>query len=126
MTGVQTCALPISIVGWNNPFNNWRGQAKRGFSGWLKKILTINSDFVQNEQLAELMIDNIHDFFSTKRHFVKKVAGTYLNQLILLMRFKIIMPTSIIDIDNDKYFIITRLRLINQGNQYVEIEGFEL
>ena len=115
-----------TIIEWKNPFNDWTGTAKRGMDGWLRKILNINSDFIQNAQLAELIIDTVHDYFSVKRLFIDKVNGLYLNDLLLLMRFNIIIPSNIIDLSSSKYFLITRLKLINKGNRYVEIEGVEL
>jgi hypothetical protein len=115
-----------TIIKWSNPFTNESGKAKRGLSGWLKKILEIDSTYIQNQQLAELVIDDVADYFSTKRLFVRKMNGLYLNNLLLLMRYNVIIPSDILDLSSSKYFLITILGLVNKGNRYVIIEGVEL
>lgn len=112
-------------VSWENFVDETTGNRKRGFTGFQKKILSINNPLIQTTHDASLVLDESFDFFTSYRLNPKRIRGIYLIQFELLDKFKLLIPTNILDTDNSIEYIIEKSKLSPEEKR-IEVEGIEI
>jgi len=100
------------------------GDKKAGYTGWLKKIMDINSILIQNEHIAKLVADNLYDFYSKYRLNIKELKTIPLIQLELLDKYNLFMPANIIDLDEITNFLIIGISKRSDFN--IVLESLEI
>lgn len=109
-------------VSFQNPFSKeYAGIRKKGFSGWNRNVLAISNILIQNDHLAKYIVDNGFNFFNKLRLEIDKIAVTPLIQVEMIDRASIIIPNKILEIDENKKFIITNIILESNKNLYLKI-----
>lgn len=111
-------------INYENPFNKNKGNTKLGFSGWNKKILTIDNKLIQNIHIAKAISNNIFTFFNKYRLMPRKIIVKYSPQIEISDRFLLYIPKKICDVNIDKYFKVMHIR--QNSDKSTEITGYEI
>ena len=113
------------VVNFQNMFDeNLKGEVKNGFDGWMKKVMKINNELIQNIHIAKIVSLIIYEYYNNLRISPSSIKTIILPQLECCDKFNIIMPSKIIDIDKNINFLVTSIKLNN--NKDMEINGIEI
>ncbi len=87
--------------------------------------MSIKNPLIQDIHQAKLVRDESFDFFNTYRLNPQGIRGLYLIQLELIDKFKISIPSGILDLSTSTEFVIEKIKLL-PGKRQVVIEGIEI
>ncbi len=91
-------------VAWTDPFTGASGTEKSGTFGWRRKILSIESPFIQNRFIAEALAEKYFDYFGTYRDEAEAEV-TALIQLEERDRPRLVANNENYNIDRDIWWI---------------------
>ena len=92
-------------VEWKDPFSEDDGTEAQGSFGWRRKILNINSKFIQNRFLAQIVAQKYLSYFSQQREEMESEVVALI-QTEERDRVKLIANSRNYDIDCDQYWIL--------------------